>query len=150
LTSGVIAKGLEQGLVSQQVHTRHQTTATLLYRQANPTVLRGICFRAKSQLPTFLDQAIQARALVGSKRFGIGEKLIVEIRGGLHGKVIQISVLAAQGPRRGPIHTEDPCHDACRSDVRKQPAVSGSCWPHTEFRVLPQSRRPTRLPAGVV
>src|SRR5205807_5318606 len=101
-------------------------TATLKYRQADPTALCGVCLRAKSQLQTFLNQASQARALLGGQCFGIGEELIVEVQGGLHGKMIQISVRSVEGCETRLDRQRSPCRESGRSGARKQPAPSDS------------------------
>ena len=81
----------------------------------------------------FLNQACQAGALLGRKRFGIGEQLIVEVRGRLHGAVIQICVPMVQRPRFYPVLNECLRRGNGTSDSRKQPAPSGG-WPQAGIR----------------
>ena len=52
----------------------------------------GFAPGAQLYMQAFFDDARQARALPRRQRLGVGEQLVIEVKGGLHAEMIQISV----------------------------------------------------------
>jgi hypothetical protein len=84
LTSGVIVKRPEQRLVAQRIHALDQAAPPVEHRHTNPVVRRGVRLRAKAQLKALLNQARQTCALLGRKRLGVGQQLIVQVQRRFH------------------------------------------------------------------
>jgi hypothetical protein len=71
----------------------------------------------ETKLKSFLDQASQGRTLLRRQRLGVREELVVEVKGGLHAYIIQISVPMTQAPESRSVRSGVESREGLGSDA---------------------------------